>query len=197
MYIGPLANLISPNNFSSIAFIKTVLINYEGSDGKQWTWEAVERCGCDGIIIIVPITTENELILIKQYRAVLDRRVLELPAGLVDEGENMESACARELIEETAHASDNIEPLIEGVVSTGINSETWHVFLARDVRPATSHEINTNKPDGNEDIEVVKVPLDKAYEHIEALADEGLLVDIRIHGMLELARRRLARSEEK
>ena len=54
----------------------------------------------DGVMII-PITKEGEIVLIKQYRAPIDDYLYEFPAGMVDPGEDFIEAGKRELFEET------------------------------------------------------------------------------------------------
>ena len=81
-------------------FMSAVEITYRDAHGKVRTWEAVERVGIGGIVVMVAITPAKTVLLEKQFRPPLGRNVIELPAGLVDPGETMEEAARRELIEE-------------------------------------------------------------------------------------------------
>lgn len=175
-------------------FIKTSVITYEDKKGEERQWEAVERTNCDGIVIIIPITEERDVILIRQFRAVHDKYVVELPAGLIESGEEILAAARRELIEETGYSSDTMEPLTKGVMSTGIDTDEWHVILARGVKKASTMVRNSHPPDESEDIEVVTFPLDTVYEQMEGLRGEGNEIDLRIYGLLELAKREMASS---
>ncbi|HUV39721.1 MAG TPA: NUDIX hydrolase, partial [Planctomycetota bacterium] len=70
----------------------------------QGGWEHVERIGVSGIVALVAVTASDEIVLVEQYRPALDRRVIELPAGLVgdrpgEEHEDLETAARRELLE--------------------------------------------------------------------------------------------------
>ena len=75
---------------------------------RRGGWEYVERPNVTGIVVIVPVTRDGELVLIEQYRVPVDRPVIELPAGLAGdvpgtEGERLEAAARRELLEETGY----------------------------------------------------------------------------------------------
>jgi 8-oxo-dGTP pyrophosphatase MutT (NUDIX family) len=173
------------------SFIKTVLLTYKDRNGTARDWEAVGRVDCSGVVVMVPVTVNGEVIFIRQYRPVVDSYVIELPAGLVHRGEDTASAGKRELLEETGHASESFVPLIEGVMSTGINTETWNVFMALNAREVSEELRRAHPPDDNEDIEVIKVPLDDVYDTLAEYAESGSKIDLRVFGLIELARRRL------
>ena len=59
----------------------------------------------------------------------MGRDVIELPAGLVEPGENMEEAARRELIEETGWSAGKLEFLAEGPISTGASTESLRAYL--------------------------------------------------------------------
>jgi ADP-ribose pyrophosphatase len=170
-------------------FIKTVLITYKDRKGVIRQWEAVGRVNSRGVVIIVPITSGGELILIRQYRAALDSYVIELPAGLVDWDEEIIEAGRRELIEETGYMPGRTEHLTDGVMSTGIDTEEWWILLARDVEPAPEEITRVHPNDENEDIEVLRVPLNDLHQGLEDLKDRGNRVDLRIYGLVEIARK--------
>ncbi len=168
--------------------IRSVSLTYLDSSGIERQWEAVERVAADSVVIVVPITAAGDLILIKQYRPALDRLVVELPAGLVDKGESPEEAARRELIEETGYGCENMIPIITAAMSSGIHCEPWHVFLAYGALEASKNELDEHIPDDSEDIETLTVPLGSYKEALAGLSRGGLLVDIRIYGLVELAK---------
>ena len=176
-------------------FLRIALLDYEDSHGISRQWEVAERTTSEGVVIIAAITSDMRLILIRQYRPALDSYIIELPAGLIDRGESPADACRRELIEETGHAADSVTALSGGVISTGVLTENWHVMLAPGVRPATTDELSAHPPDETENIEVMYLNMESAHEKLRALEAEGAKVDIRIYGIIELARRELKGQE--
>src|SRR5512145_3258498 len=110
-------------------FMSAVEIHYRDAKGIERTWEAVERVGIGGIVVMVAVTPSNTVLLEKQFRPPLGRDVIELPAGLVDPGEDMASAARRELIEETGWSARRMEFLAEGPLSTGASTEIIRTFL--------------------------------------------------------------------
>ncbi len=172
-------------------FLEMKMVSYRDRSGTVREWEAVGRLNVNGIAVVISVTDRNELILIKQYRPALDAYVIEPPAGLVDPGEEPIYAAGRELLEETGYSSDNITPLTEGVMSTGIDTEKWRVFLAQNAEKVSEEIINAHPQDENEDIEVIILPFEKVFETLQKCINNGDKVDLRIFGLWELTRRRL------
>lgn len=128
-------------------------------DAKQTAYEVVTRNSerVFGIVSVLPITTENEVILIRQYRAPLDRIQLELPAGCAEVGKHkiLEDAVHAELLEETGYTSDDITHIAEFSSSSGMTNETVHGYIARNCKRVT--DILTL--DQDEYIERILVPI--------------------------------------
>jgi ADP-ribose pyrophosphatase len=150
-------------------------------------WEWAERTNTTGAVVVVAVTEAGELILVDQYRHPLDRRVIELPAGLVGDEpgsrhEEWIEAARRELHEETGYVSDRWEFLIEGPSSPGLTDESYALFLARDAR-----QTGEGGGDGTEDIAVRLVPLDRVEVWLEEQRQQGLLVDPKVYAGLYFA----------
>jgi len=167
-------------------FMSAVEITYRDAHGVVRTWEALERVGVKGIVIMVAVTSSGNVILEKQFRPPMGRDVLELPAGLVEASESMEDAARRELIEETGWSAGKIEFLAEGPISTGASTEALKAYLCTDLS-----FIGKNGGDDNEIIEVIEVPLSQAQEYLRNAQLKGLLVDLKVFGLVELARKAL------
>jgi len=167
--------------------MSAVEITYRDAHGAVRTWEALERIGISGIVVMVAVTPSGNVLLEKQFRPPLGRDVIELPAGLVDPGESMEDAAKRELIEETGWRAGKIEFLAEGPISTGASTEALRAYLCTNL-----DHIGKNGGDDNEIIEVIEVPLEHALAYLRSEQMQGMLVDLKVFGLIELARKALA-----
>jgi ADP-ribose pyrophosphatase len=97
--------------------------------GRTAKREVVEH---HGAVAIAAVNDRGEVALVLQYRHPLGRRLLELPAGLLDAGpdESPLEAAQRELLEETGLAADHWSVLVDVAVSPGFTDEALRVFLA-------------------------------------------------------------------
>jgi ADP-ribose diphosphatase len=90
----------------------------------------------DDYVSVVAVTAEGQLLLVRQYRPVVERETLELPSGHVDPGESPEQACRRELLEETGFVAGTVEHLGTLVPDVGRLTNRMWCYFAADVRPA-------------------------------------------------------------
>jgi len=151
--------------------------------GRGKGLEAFERINCDGVIGIVPFTDNDEVILIRQFRPPINGFVIELPAGLVDAGENFEQAVRRELIEETGYEACDVQFLTEGPMSSGASAEILSVYVATGLK-----HVGIGQRDETEDIEVIPVKLDHVTVKLEELRQNGDHIDLKVYGMIEMAK---------
>ena len=98
----------------------------------------------------VVVTPNNEIVLVKQYRYPVDAVTLELPGGVINEGEDPMVAALRETQEETGYSSDQIQLICKTAPNPAINDNTAYFYLIENAVPTAQ----TN-PDFFEDIEVV------------------------------------------
>jgi len=151
---------------------------------KKDHWEYVERSKTSGIVAILPITENQEIILVEQFRVPVNQRVIEIPAGLAgdiegEEDEALAEAAKRELLEETGYEAERMEYLTEGPPSAGLSTEIVTFFRARGLK-----KVSEGGGDGSENIQVHTVPLVELTTWIEAKRKEGCLVDYKIYAGL-------------
>ena len=90
-----------------------------------------------GASAIVPLTENNTLLMIKQYRHAVGDFIWEIPAGTLDPDENPLQCAERELIEETGFSAKAWQKLGEITPLPGYSDERIHIFLATDLTPAS------------------------------------------------------------
>jgi ADP-ribose pyrophosphatase len=88
-----------------------------------------------GAVVIVPLTSANEVRLVRQYRAGVEGWVIELPAGSLELGEDPDLAAPRELLEETGDQAAIWHKLGGFYSAPGILTEYLHLYLATDLTP--------------------------------------------------------------
>lgn len=118
--------------------------------GKESTRELVEH---PGSVVIVPVTADGNVIFIRQYRYATSDYLLELPAGLIDEGERPRAAAMRELVEEVSHEAGSMRELCTVYISPGYTEEITTIFLAEGCTPVAAED------DEDEPIQMLFVPL--------------------------------------
>ena len=101
--------------------------------------------------LAVPITTDNKVIILRQYRFAVSRYLLEFPAGTLEAGESPINSIKREIQEEAGYKADNWDALGTLVNAPGYSDEIIHLFLARDLIKLEAEV----KGDLDEDIEVL------------------------------------------
>ena len=106
---------------------------------------------------VVPILGDGRILLLRQFRYAARGAILEIPAGVVNPGENPEACARRELEEETGYTAGKMEPLGGFMLAPGYSDEVIHLFLARDLAPGTQalepSEVIHLEPYSLEDIE--------------------------------------------
>ncbi|MDH4264368.1 MAG: NUDIX hydrolase [Deltaproteobacteria bacterium] len=103
---------------------------------------------------VIPLTSDEQVILVKQFRFGTKDFCLEIPGGMLDDGDTPSQAASRELLEETGYGGE--EPILLGTVhpNPAIHTNRCYTYLIRNV---TFH--NLPRQDSTEDIEVKTVPL--------------------------------------
>ncbi|GEM_PF-56198 len=147
-------------------------------------WEFAERISEGGAVVIVPLRDDNKVILIEQYRPPIGCTVIEFPAGLVGDsaefqGELLEVAAERELLEETGYAAAQMEYLTDGPPSAGMSNERVTFFLASSLR-----RVAEGGGDENEDIDIHEIPLKEVSTFLENAKLRGAEIDPKVYAGL-------------
>jgi ADP-ribose pyrophosphatase len=128
---------------------------------------------------MVPVLEDGRLALVTQYRHAAARRLLEIPAGTLERGEEPSAAVERELREEIGMRPGRVEALGGLYVAPGYTSEYIHLFVCTELAEARLDG------DVDEDIEVELRTLDEALAGVDA----GEICDAKsVIGLLRYAR---------
>jgi ADP-ribose pyrophosphatase len=148
------------------------------------TWEFVEPVASTGIVVVLPVTSDDHVVLIEQFRVPLARKVIELPAGLVGDSsrdESFEQAARRELLEETGFEAGRLDKLAEWPISSASNSSTLSFYLA-----SLLVKRHAGGGDQYESIIVHEVPRDEVPRWLANREKDGYLVEPKIYSGLFL-----------
>ena len=115
-----------------------------------------------GASAVIPFITEDEILLLRQYRWAVGGWIWEIPAGKVRPGEDPESCALRELREEVGQHAGRMVPLGSIWTVPGFSNERIHLFAAHELSPAPQ----SLEPD--ELIEVLRLPLRQAFDMVRA-----------------------------
>ncbi len=130
---------------------------YLDKNGNERIWEWVFK---KDYVSVLAITAEQELVIIKQYRVANEKYVYQPVAGEIDTtDETPEATAQRELMEEIGYGAEKFIALRPQLNSPGTLTNLCYPFIALNAYP-----VNNNRGDESEEIELVKIPMDKLYE---------------------------------
>jgi ADP-ribose pyrophosphatase len=134
------------------------------ADGKTHARQIIRH---PGAVVLLPLLDDGRVVLIQNYRVAAGQRLIELPAGTLDPGEEPPQAAGRELAEETGYQARRLELLTTFYSSPGILDERMHLFLATGLTPGPTDL------QGGEDIQ----PLVLAWHEAMEMARNGEIRD--------------------
>ena len=149
-------------------------------DGSVKTYDFIDH---KGAAACVAVKENGNLIMVRQYRNALERETVEIPAGGINPGEDMQSAALRELEEETGYKAGKCEFLLSIRTTVAFCNERIDIFLAEDLVKGEQ------ELDEDEYVDIVEYSLDELL----AMIDEGMIQDSKtICALLAYYRRRNA-----
>ncbi|KAG6865280.1 hypothetical protein C0991_003740 [Blastosporella zonata] len=165
-------------------------ISYLDADGKERLWECAERktrksSGIDAVAVLAVLRSKTaafptSTIVIEQYRPPIDKVIVELPAGLIDDGETPEQAAYRELEEETGFKADSViesSPVI--VTDPGMTNANMKLVVLSVVLE-DKLELPDQKLEPGEFIFRRVVELSKLHSELRDYDAKGFVVDARL-----------------
>ena len=145
-------------------------------DGRRASYDLVKH---NPSVTILPVDAEGSVYLVRQFRLGANRDLLELPAGVVENGEEPQTSALRELREEIGMASSEMTLLGQAYLIPGYGDELMYFYLARRLTTAPLDS------DPDEFIRVERYTISDLYN----LVDRGDINDSKTLAALMLARR--------
>lgn len=114
-------------------------ISLSPTSGEPFSFYVIES---NPWVNIIPVTPEGRIVMIRQYRHGIRSSTLEVPGGLVDDGESPRDAAVREMMEETGYISDDVVDLGSVAPNPAIQENRCYTYLARDVRATHEQQLD-------------------------------------------------------
>ena len=131
-----------------------------------------------GAAAVVPFVSDDDILMVRQFRYATSGFILEVPAGTLNKGETPDACAHREVEEEAGHRAGRLVKLGAIYTTPGFTDEVIHLYAARDLTPTGQHL------DHDEVLTVERLPLARAIEMIR----DGGIVDAKSICALMLAR---------
>ncbi|AZL86228.1 MULTISPECIES: ADP compounds hydrolase NudE [Aliivibrio] len=132
------------------------------SNGVERTYERMKPSGRHAVMM-VPVTEQGDLLLVREYAVGTERYELGFPKGLIDEGEMPIEAANRELKEEIGFGAEKLTALKELVLAPSYFSSKMTLFVAQGLYP---ERLEGDEP---EPLDIVRWPLSQASELLHHL----------------------------
>ena len=131
-------------------------------DGRVVKMECVRHRGS---VVLLPMTAPDRILLVRQYRYVVDRWLWELPAGTLEPDESLDAAALRECHEEVGKVAGRAQKLASYFPSPGFCDEEMHFFLLTDLRDRLDGEPAPHQ-DPDEILEVKEFSVEDVREMV-------------------------------
>jgi len=159
--IEPWPIIKSTNNFVTSLFSITTNRCRSPRTGQEHDFYVINL---PNWVQVIPITHDDQIVMVRQYRHGCGRIFLELPGGLIDKMDlSPGQAAKRELLEETGYCAENLILLTHIYPQPAVIKNNGLVYLAKDIKKVAEPNF-----DATEDIEVCLVKLQKIPEMIRS-----------------------------
>ncbi|WP_058307521.1 NUDIX hydrolase [Gracilibacillus massiliensis] len=128
-------------------------------DGKSSKREIVKH---PGAVAIIPITQDNKIIFVKQYRKPLEKTLIEIPAGKLEEGESPNITVLRELEEETGFTTNHLQYITSFYTSPGFADEIIYLYETNSLEKV----LEPKALDEDEFVELMELSIEEAEKLI-------------------------------
>lgn len=156
--MSDLPRVIDGEELGTGGFLRLKRLRWMDDKGTERRWEMVERVKDHGAVLVFAwLRPSDRLVMIRQYRPPAGRFVYELPAGLVDAGEDGITAARRELREETGYVAAKMEIFPPAYTTPGLTSETVYMVSAEIDEAAPENRDPETEFDPSENIETLLV----------------------------------------
>jgi len=142
---------------------------------ERWGEHEREIVEHPGSVAVVAVDREGRVTLVRQPREPARKKLLELPAGTLEEGEEPLATARRELEEETGQRGGEWRELAAFYTTPGFCRERMHVFVAEGVEPGEARR------EADEEIELVAVPVEELRALVRELDDAKTIAGLLLY----------------
>ena len=188
------SRVISRKEVGSTKWLKLQTILYRDQTGKERFWDvctrttreaSVKSSGVDAVVILALLHSasrqQTDTLIVEQFRPPVGKVTIELPAGLVDAGEEPEEAALRELKEETGYIGNVVSCSAPVCMSPGLTDESVKTVV---VNVDLDDPVNAKPSQSLEDTEFIsvkRVPLKTLTQELENLEAQGSMAIEGLH----------------
>lgn len=147
-------------------------------------WEFVERHRSNQVVVLIPVTDAREVVFVEQFRIPVEKKIIEFPAGLVNDmesfkDETLEETARRELIEETGFEAGTLKKIRYAPANSAVATDMLTVYYATDLK-----KVGDGGGDESEQITVHVIPFAQVDAWLESQISQGKYVDLKVYAGL-------------